>query len=281
MNEIVGAILSLQALSVSHRAASAPALDDVTLIVEPGEQLALIGPSGAGKTTLLHTLGLAQRPNTGRLQVFGLSPWTLPSGVRHALRRRLFLAPQSPPLPPRQRVVNAVLAGRLPQWSLWRAIASLLRAADPQLAFDALAKFQLQDKLYFRVDRLSGGERQRCGLARLLVSGAEIFLIDEPLSALDPTLASQTLSVLQDHARQRQAILVCSLHQVHLARAHFPRIVGLKAGRIVFDAPREAVTDEMIDALYANAASPATRSLHIDEVLPLQQMSESTDMPRC
>ena len=281
MNEIVGGILSLQALSVSHRAASTPALDNITLIVEPGEQLALIGPSGAGKTTLLHTLGLAQRPNTGRLQVFGLSPWTLSSGVRHALRRRLFLAPQSPPLPPRQRVVNAVLAGRLPQWSLWRAIASLLRAADPQLAFDALAKFQLQDKLYFRVDRLSGGERQRCGMARLLVSGAEIFLVDEPLSALDPTLASQTLSVLQDHAHQRQAILVCSLHQVHLARAHFPRIVGLRAGRIVFDAPREAVTDEMIDALYANAASPATRSLHITDVLPLQQMSEFADMPRC
>ena len=281
MNEIVGGILSLQALSVSHRAASTPALDNITLIVEPGEQLALIGPSGAGKTTLLHTLGLAQRPNTGRLQVFGLSPWTLSSGVRHELRRRLFLAPQSPPLPPRQRVVNAVLAGRLPQWSLWRAIASLLRAADPQLAFDALAKFQLQDKLYFRVDRLSGGERQRCGMARLLVSGAEIFLVDEPLSALDPTLASQTLSVLQDHAHQRQAILVCSLHQVHLARAHFPRIVGLRAGRIVFDAPREAVTDEMIDALYANAASPATRSLHITDVLPLQQMSEFADMPRC
>ena len=281
MNEIVGGILSLQALSVSHPAASTPALDDITLMVEHGEQLALIGPSGAGKTTLLHTLGLAQRPTAGCLKVFGLSPWTLSSGVRHALRRRLFLAPQSPPLPPRQRVVNAVLAGCLPQWSLWRAIASLLRAADPQLAFDALARFQLQDKLYSRVDRLSGGERQRCGMARLLVSDAEILLVDEPLSALDPTLASQTLSVLQDQAHQRQAILICSLHQVHLARSHFPRIVGLRAGRIVFDAPREAVTDAMIDALYANAASPATPSLHIEDVLPLQQVSEFTDMPRC
>jgi phosphonate transport system ATP-binding protein len=152
-------------------------------------------------------------------------------------------------------VVTAVLAGRLPQWSLWQALKSLVKPSDPQAAFDALARFHLQDKLYVRVDRLSGGERQRCGMARLLVSQAQSFLVDEPLSALDPTLALQTLAVLQQEAAVRNASLVCSLHQVELARAHFPRIVGLRAGRVVFDARREQVTDAMIAALYHNADS--------------------------
>ncbi|MBC7574352.1 MAG: ATP-binding cassette domain-containing protein [Herminiimonas sp.] len=249
--------ISLEALSVRHAGAATPALADLRLVIADGEQVALVGPSGAGKTTLLHTLALAQQPGSGTLTAFGTTPWTLSSTERHALRAKLFLAPQTPPLPPRQRVVSAVLAGRLPQWSLWRAIVSLLRPADPQAAFDALARFDLQHKLYARVDRLSGGERQRCGMARLLVSNARLFLVDEPLSALDPTLAAQTLRVLQDEAQSRNATLVCSLHQVELARALFPRIVGLRDGRVVFDAPRENVTDAMIEALYRNSATAA------------------------
>jgi phosphonate transport system ATP-binding protein len=269
--------ISLEALSVRHPGAAAPALSDLHLAIADGEQVALIGPSGAGKTTLLHTLALAQQPGSGTLAAFGTTPWTLSSTQRHALRAKLFLAPQTPPLPPRQRVVSAVLAGRLPQWSLWRAIVSLLRPADPQAAFDALARFDLQHKLYARVDRLSGGERQRCGMARLLVSEASLFLIDEPLSALDPTLALQTLHVLQDEARARNATLVCSLHQVELARALFPRIVGLRDGQVVFDAPRETVTDAMIDALYRNSAA-APRDAVVADATPVPV---AVLIPRC
>lgn len=250
----------LHDVSVRHAssAGSPAALQGLTLSIAQGEQLALIGPSGAGKTTLLHTLACAQRPASGQFAAFGTDPWTANDARRHALRARLFLAPQTPPLPPRQRVVTAVLAGRLPQWSVWQALASLFKPSDPEAAYRALARFNLQDKLYTRVDRLSGGERQRCGMARLLVSQAEAFLVDEPLSALDPALAVQTLAVLQQEAAARNATLVCSLHQVELARAHFPRIVGVRAGRIVFDAPRDTVTDAMIDALYRHSERPAT-----------------------
>lgn len=247
---------TLQSVSVRHPSAISGdrfTLTDITLSVAQGEQIALIGPSGAGKTSLLHTLACALRPESGTFTAFGDQPWTLSSKDRHAMRARLFLAPQTPPLPPRQRVVTAVLAGRLPQWSVWQALKSLIKPVDPQAAFDALARFNLEDKLYARVDRLSGGERQRCGMARLLVSDAQAMLVDEPLSALDPTLALQTLNILQREAAARNATLLCSLHQVELARAHFPRIVGLRDGRIVFDAPREGVTDEMIAALYRNA----------------------------
>src|SRR5690606_1445576 len=133
----------------------------ITLSIRQGEQIALIGPSGAGKTSLLHTLACALKPDSGNFRLFGEDPWQLSGTARHALRSRLFLAPQTPPLAPRQRVVNAVLAGALPQWSVWQAMRSLVKPIDPARAYEALAPFNLQDKLYARVDRLSGGERQR------------------------------------------------------------------------------------------------------------------------
>lgn len=247
----------LQGVTVRHHASTgqeAGVLSDLTLSITQGEQVALIGPSGAGKTTLLHTLACAHRPESGTFRIFGTDPWSVGNAESHALRARLFLAPQTPPLPPRQRVVTAVLAGRLPQWSFWQALRSLARPTDTRLAYEALAHFGLQDKLFARVDRLSGGERQRCGMARLLVSGAQAFLVDEPLSALDPTLAKRTLGVLQQEVRSRNGTLVCSLHQVDLAREHFPRIIGLHDGRIMFDARREDVSDSMINALYRNTA---------------------------
>ena len=243
----------LRGLTVRHLTGTrAPALHALDLTVRTGEQVALIGPSGAGKTTLLATLACAHRPAEGELEIFGQDPWQLGQAERHRLRARLFLAPQAPPLPPRQRVVTAVLAARLPHWSLWRALASLVRPQDPDAAHAALARFSLGDKLYARVDRLSGGERQRCGLARLLLSDAKALLVDEPISALDPALARHTLATLRQEAAERNATLVCSLHQVDLAREQFARLIGLRDGRIVFDAPREQVSDAMIAELYAN-----------------------------
>ncbi len=248
----------LDHLSIRHQTAlgnAAYALYDICLSIRSGEQIAIVGPSGSGKTTLLHTLACAHRPDTGDFRAFDVMPWALSNAARHALRARLFLAPQTPPLPPRQRVVTTVLAGRLPQWTLWQALKSWIKPTDIQACFDVLQRFNLHDKLYARVDRLSGGERQRCGLARLMMSSAEIFLVDEPLSSLDPTLAMQTLLALQQEARSRHATLVCSLHQVELARTHFPRIIGLRDGRVVFDVMREELSDEMIHALYQNANS--------------------------
>lgn len=249
------AVIELHAVSVRHPASAENAphpLRELNFSITAGEQVAVIGASGAGKTTLLHLLAGALRPDTGDFKLFGSDPWVLSETARHAMRARLFLAPQVPPLPPRQRVVTTVLAGRLPQWSLAQAIVSLVKPLDVKAACQALARFDLQDKLYLRVDRLSGGERQRCGLARLILSGAELFLVDEPLSALDPTLSRQTLTALLQEASARRATLICSLHHVEFARAYFPRIIGLREGRVMFDVAREQVTDAMVQALYQN-----------------------------
>jgi phosphonate transport system ATP-binding protein len=157
-----------------------------------------------------------------------------------------------PPLPPRQRVVTAVLAARLPAMSLAASLRSLFYPDNIAGAHAALARLDLADKLFERVDRLSGGERQRVGLARALLSPAALWLIDEPLSALDPTHARQAIGALVDEAQHRGVTLVATLHQVDVALERFPRIVGLKAGRLVFDLPAHEVSRELLAALYGS-----------------------------
>ena len=212
------------------------------------------------------------------MQLGGRAPWAIPAADLQALRGQLFLAPQVPPLPPRQRVITSVLAGRLPQQSLLESLRSLFYPSNIPLADAALARFDLSDKLFERVDRLSGGERQRVGLARALVAmsaaapdrpkqdaapsggsyvreatsgGATLLLVDEPLSALDPTRAVQAIDTLTQAAREKGATLVATLHHVEMALGHFPRIIGMRAGQVAFDLPAAQVTPQLLQELYA------------------------------
>ncbi len=248
-----GLTLQLEALSARHPAARSgaePALKGLNLRVNAGEQVAIIGPSGAGKTTLLQVLACALPPTAGTLTLNGQNPWQLPRSALQALRGQLFLAPQVPPLPPRQRVVTSVLAGRLPAMGLWASLRSLFYPSDIPAAFAALEQFDLGPKLFERVDRLSGGERQRVGLARGLLSPARFWLIDEPLSALDPTRSRQAIAALVDEAQARHVTLVATLHQVDVALSHFPRVVGMRDGQVAFDLPAALVSRNKLAALY-------------------------------
>ncbi len=245
--------IALEGLSARHPAARPdhpPALRGLDIRIAPGEQVAVIGPSGAGKTTLMQVLACALRPAAGRLTLDGRDPWQLDRGALRRLRGTLFLAPQVPPLPPRQRAVTAVLAARLPALGLWASLRSLFYPSDIPGAFDALDRFDLGDKLFERVDRLSGGERQRVGLARALLAPARLWLVDEPLSALDPARAAQAIDTLTAGARERGVTLVATLHQVDVALARFPRVIGLRDGAVAFDLPAGEVTRERLARLY-------------------------------
>lgn len=226
------------------------ALHGISLAAHQGESVALIGPSGAGKTTLLNILGTALPTSGGSASVLDMRLGTASPPPR-ALRARIGSVHQAPPLPPRQRVVTAVLAGRLGQWPAWKALASLLYPVDLAGARDALARLQLQDKLFARCDQLSGGQLQRVGIARVLYQRPRLILADEPVSALDPALALATVRLLVQEAAERGATLVTSLHAVDLALACFARIVGLRGGRVVFDLPAAQVSPAMLQALYA------------------------------
>jgi phosphonate transport system ATP-binding protein len=249
-----GLRIELAALAARHPAAAsdAPAaLQSLTLAVAAGEQVAVIGPSGAGKTTLLQAIACALRPAAGRLLLDGEDPWSLPVARLQHLRGRLFLAPQTPPLPPRQRTITSLLAARLPRQSLWTSLRSLVYPLGIDEAHEALQRFDLAEKLWSRVDRLSGGERQRVGLARALVAPAGLWLIDEPLSALEPTRAAMANDTLTGAARERGVTLLATLHQVDVAVARFPRIIGLREGKLVLDLPASEVTRDHLLRLYA------------------------------
>lgn len=253
--------MTLTGCAAQHPAAhasAAPALKGLSFSLTQGEQVAIIGPSGAGKTTLLQVMACALKPTQGKLLLCQRDPWEFRGSALQRLRGQLFLAPQVPPLPPRQRVITAVLAGLLPGMGLWASLGSLLYPRQIDLAQAALARFDLADKLFDRVDRLSGGERQRVGLARLVVANAQLLLVDEPLSALDPERARQACESLTTVAREQGATLVATLHQVEMALAHFERIVGLREGELVFDLPAAQVTPAHLTDLYAR---------HLDELI--------------
>ncbi len=239
-------------------------LDAIDLQIGAGEQVAVVGASGAGKTSLLHVAAAALRPDAGTVHIDTVDPWALAPGRRQQLRREVFLAPQVPPLPPRQRVVTAVLAARLPQMGFWRSLLCLFKPVDLPEAAQALTAFGLQDRLYERVDRLSGGERQRVGLARASLTSARLWLLDEPLAGLDPVHAAEVLGTLRAQAARRGATLVVALHQAELASAHFPRIVGLRAGRVAFDEPPSRLGPRHWRDLYAGRDDTERTGYSID-----------------
>lgn len=245
------------------------ALAGITLQAQRGERIALIGPSGAGKTSLISLLGTALAPTAGRATVLDTPLETLSPSRRKALRRRIGTVHQAPPIPGRQRVVTAVLAGRLGQWPAWKSLLSLIHPIDIPGARAALARVDLGDKLFARCDQLSGGQLQRVGIARAMYQQADLVLADEPVSALDPALALATIRLLVDDASERGATLVASLHAVDLALGCFARIVGVKAGSILFDLPAGEVTTPLLHELYASEGEELPVLAHEPRFIPV------------
>ncbi|MFI8607780.1 phosphonate ABC transporter ATP-binding protein [Pseudomonas sp. NPDC077186] len=265
--------IALRGVGLTH-ADGTRALDGIDLSLAPGERVAIIGPSGAGKTSLLRLLASNLAPSSGQLELLGEDPWRLGNRARQRLRARIGLIHQAPPLPPRQRVVTAVLAGKLGQWPLAKGLLNLLHPLDAAGAQAALARLDIADKLFQRCDQLSGGQLQRVGIARVLYQAPQLILADEPVSAMDPVLAGHTLAVLNQEAASRGMTLLASLHAVELALAHFPRVIGLRDGRIVFDLPPAAIEPAALEALYANEQlQPLPASL------PVQPLT--VQIPRC
>lgn len=231
-----------------------PTLKNLSLKFQVGETIAIIGPSGSGKTSLLHLLGTSLRPSRGIVSLFGKDPWQLSALHLQKMRSSIGLIHQSPPIPLRQRVITAILAGRLGQWPFWKSLASLIYPIDIQGPAELLEKLGLTGRLFDRCAQLSGGQLQRVSVARTLYQGAQLILADEPVSAMDPVLADLTIQILKEDALQRQATFIASLHAVDIALRWFPRIIGLRDGAVFFDLRAEDVTQNLLRELYASEA---------------------------
>lgn len=228
------------------------ALHAISLAAARAERIAIIGPSGAGKTSLIRLIGTSIRPSEGRIKVLDANPWQLAAADLRRLRSRIGVIHQAPPIPARQRAITAVIAGRLGQWPWWKSALSLVYPMDIAGPYAQLARLDLADRLFERCDRLSGGQLQRVGVARVLYQRPDLLLADEPVSAMDPTLADLTVNQLIQEGAERGVTVVASLHAVDLALRWFPRVIGIKAGSIAFDLPPAGITDAMLRALYAS-----------------------------
>lgn len=224
------------------------ALSSLSLSVQEGEKIALIGPSGAGKTTLLNILAAIQSPDNGTIlidekQLGFYSDQKEKAKKIGVIRQQFDLVGQLP-------VVHNVLAGRLAEWGLAKSLLSLIIPQDKRFALAALERVGIADKMYERTSSLSGGEQQRVALARLLVQRPEIILADEPVASLDPARAEDILDLLTSITREESQTLIVSLHSVDYARKYFDRLIALKNGALFFDLPANQVSDSLITDLY-------------------------------
>lgn len=235
---------------VSHTFGQVSALSHVTVQINAGERVALVGSSGAGKSTLLQVLNGTLLPTQGEVWALGHHLKQLSVRQMRRVQRQIGTIYQQFHLVNSLRVIHNVNAGQLGRWSVGKAALSLLYPLEVNTAAHALDRVGIPEKLYARTDRLSGGQQQRVAIARVLVQDPLIILADEPVASLDPELSREIMDLLCALVQASGKTLVVSLHSIDLARSHCDRIIGLRQGNIYFDAPASAVTDQMIADLY-------------------------------
>jgi len=240
------------------------ALRDVSLQVQRGEMVALLGASGSGKSTLLrHLNGLhrADADSHSQITVLGnvlQQNGRLGPGTR-ATRAKVAAIFQQFNLVDRLSVMNNVLAGALHRLPLWRGLLGRFPQAELQRAHEALCRVGIERCAWQRASTLSGGQQQRAAISRALVQGAQIILADEPIASLDPESSRRVMELLAQVNRELGVTVIVSLHQVDYAFAYCPRTVALRAGEVVHDGPTEELTPQRLRDLYGTQT---------DELLP-------------
>ena len=242
-------MLQVSALSKTYRTGD-KALDDVSFELPRGQVVGLIGPSGAGKSTLIRCINRLVQPSGGSVRLNGMDLTTLsPRGLRQA-RRRIGMIFQEYALVESVTVLVNVLSGRLGYVPFWRSFLRRFPATDIQRAYALLDRVGLSDHVDKRADALSGGQRQRVGIARALEQEPELLLVDEPTASLDPRTSRQIMRLLIEICRESELPAIINIPDVVLAQQFTDRIIGLRAGRMVFDGRPDQLTAEVLTQIY-------------------------------
>ncbi|MBB6671972.1 phosphonate ABC transporter ATP-binding protein [Cohnella nanjingensis] len=238
-------------------------LNNINLTFGKGEFVVVVGLSGAGKSTLLRSINRLHEISEGDIRIQGQSI-TAAKGVQlRRIRRGIGMVFQSFNLVKRSSVLRNVLAGRVGYHSTLRTLFGFPKH-DVELALQALGRVNIAEKAYTRADQLSGGQQQRVAIARVLAQEAQIILADEPVASLDPLTTKQVMDDLQRINQELGITTIVNLHYIDLAREYATRIVGLRAGEVVFDGPVSEATDERFAEIYG-------RPIQRDELLEVAQ----------
>ena len=225
-------------------------LKNISLEIEQGEFVAIIGLSGAGKSTLIRTINRVHDVTEGTLTVDGVDVNSLKGKSLRKFRREIGMIFQSFNLISRTTVLNNVLTSNIPDLPFWRVLLGAYTKEQKVRALEALDKVGILDKAYTRCDQLSGGQQQRVALARTLAQAPKIILADEPVAALDPVTARQVMDDFKRINKEMNISVLINIHHVDLALEYCDRVIGVRAGEIVYDGPSSSVTQEVLDKIY-------------------------------
>ena len=264
---------TLHLRNLSKRFGNTNAVDGVSLSVPSGSFVGIIGRSGAGKSTLLRMINRLNEPSAGTIEFEGAVVTDLQGQDLRQWRRNCAMVFQQFNLIGRLDVLTNVLMGRLTSVPTWRSLLTLWSDADKLAALEALDRFGMADFAAQRCDQLSGGQQQRVAICRALVQQPKIILADEPIASLDPRNTQVVMDALAAINRDLGITVLCNLHALDVARNYCDRLVGMSAGRVVFDGAPAELSDSVVQNLYGLEAvqvmqMPAPSEPHSATVLP-------------
>lgn len=226
------------------------ALNDINLTVPAGQVMALIGPSGAGKSTLIRCVNRLVEPSSGRIELDGQDISRVRGNRLRQARRQIGMIFQNYALVERLSVMENVLSGRLAYVGFWRSFLRKFPQQDIAQAFSLLERVGLETMVDKRGDALSGGQKQRVGIARALMQNPKLLLVDEPTASLDPKTSRQIMRLICELCREQQLAAIINIHDVVLAQQFVDRVVGLRAGELVFDGDPKDLSPDILTSIY-------------------------------
>jgi phosphonate transport system ATP-binding protein len=228
-------------------------LKDVNLTINEGEFVVVVGLSGAGKSTLIRSINRLVTPTDGALLVDNEDILKYRSKNLRKLRTKTGMIFQNYNLVKRSNVLKNVLAGRLGHTGTLRSIFSLYSKKDKSLAYESLKRVNIEEKVYNRADELSGGQQQRVSIARVLTQQPKYILADEPVASLDPPTSHQVMTYLKKINKEDKITTIVNLHFIDMAMEYADRIIGMRAGEVVFDGPASEVTEKTFEEIYGRS----------------------------
>ena len=245
---------------ISRRFGAKSAVSNVSFQIEPGSFVGIIGRSGAGKSTLLRLLNRLIEPNEGRILFNGTDVTALKGRELREWRAQAAMVFQQFNLVGRLDVLTNVLMGRLAAVPQWRSLLNVWPDDDKAIAISALEQFDIGSLAAQRADQLSGGQQQRVAIARALVQEPHIILADEPIASLDPRNTKIVMDALQRINKHFGITVLCNLHSLEIARGYCDRLIGMAAGKVVFDGAPEMLTDAAAREIYGLEADDVLES---------------------
>jgi phosphonate transport system ATP-binding protein len=225
-------------------------LKHVNLEIEQGEFIAIIGLSGAGKSTLIRTINRMHDITSGKLTVDDVDVMSLSGKSLRRFRRKIGMIFQSFNLITRTTVIKNVLTAFVPDMPWFRSAFGIYTKEEKLKALECLDKVGIVDKAFVRADQLSGGQQQRVALARTLAQDPQIILADEPVASLDPVTAKQVMDDFKRINQHMNITILINIHHVDLALQYCDRVIGIRAGEVVYDGPAAEVNDAVLKQIY-------------------------------